>query len=273
LIKPGLEVAVRRFHVPVFMRLSHVDPMPFHAIVIEQGLVLLGELLVAGKIVDRRSEAVAPHPLWHAASQMQGVLKSRRQGFKRLGMAEMNGLPIGIREDRVKQHVIIRSAANRDPQAIQDDEVKRDHVPRMMNLRKRDFLLDSVVEFPFLHPPLQRPPNRIRDRPLTRFGVVVFLLEPIQQSKGLQTRILLQKGLDLGPISFERIGPRAIRSRRTLLLAGEFPLVAVISNGSFSHAQCSGNLSHRNILMKQRKHPSGFGILEHRKPPCAKGLR
>ena len=77
LIEPGLEMAVRRFHVAIFLGLSHIDSMPFYAIVIEQGLVLLGELLVAREIVDRRGKAVAPHALRHAARQMNRVLKPR----------------------------------------------------------------------------------------------------------------------------------------------------------------------------------------------------
>ena len=79
LVEPSLEVAVGRFHVSVFMGLSHVDPMPFHTIVIQQGLILPGELLVAGEVIHRRREAVASHPPRHAARQVQGVLKPRRQ--------------------------------------------------------------------------------------------------------------------------------------------------------------------------------------------------
>ncbi len=101
----------------------------------------------------------------------------------------MNVLPIGVRKDRVEQQVIERPTVDRDTQAIQIHEVERDHIARMMHLGKRDFLLNPVVEPPFLHPPLQRPPDRIRDRSLARLGIVVFLLEPIQQRHGLQSRI------------------------------------------------------------------------------------
>lgn len=185
----------------------------------------------------------------------------------------MNVLPIGKRENRVEQQVIEGPTADREAQAIQIHEVEGDHIPRVMHLGKRDFPLDPVVELPFLHPPLQRPPDRIRNRPLARVGIVVFLLEPIQQRHRLQSPIGFQKGLDLRPVGFQRVRPRPIRSRRPGLLAGENPLVAVFSNRSFPHLQSSGNLSHRNILVKQRKHPPGLGILEHRKPPCSKSLR
>jgi hypothetical protein len=267
LIQPSLEVAVGRFHIPVLVRLSHIDPMAFEAIMLQQPLIPSRELLVAGEVVDRRRQAVAAHPLWHAPRQVQGVLKACGQGFKRLGMAQVDVLPIGIREDRMKQQMIVRPSANRDAQAIQVDEVKRDHVPRMMHLGKLDLLLNSVLEFPFLHPPFQRPSEGIADRPLARFGVVVFLLEPIQQRHRPESGIGFQKGLDLRPERFERIGSGAVRSGRPGLLAGERPLIPILANGSFSHVQCLGNPCHGLPLMKQTKHLSRLGVAEHRKPP------
>lgn len=267
LVQPSLEVAVSRFHIPVLVRLSHVDPMAFEAIVIQQRLVRSRELLVAGEVVHRRRQAVAAHPHWHAPRQMQGILKACGQGLERLGMTQVNVLPIGIREDRMKQQMIVRSAANRNAQAIQVDEVERDHIAGLMHLGKLDLVLNSVLQLPFLHPPLQRPPEGIADRPFSRFGGVVFLLEPIQQGHRPEPGIVLQELLDFRPERFERIGPRAVRSGRPGLLAGECPLIPILANGSFSHVQCLGNPSHGLPLMEQTKHLSRLGVAEHRKPP------
>lgn len=273
LIQPRLEVAVGRFHVAVFMRFSHIDPMAFQTIVPEQGLVTFGELLVAGQVIHRRRQAVASHAVGDAAGQMQSILKPDGQCLVRLGMAEMHVFPIGVGEDRMKQEVLISSASDRHAQCVQVDEVEGDHIPRMMHLGKLDLLRDAVVELPFLHPPLQRPPNGIGDRPLARLRVVVFLLEPIQESHRLQVGIGFQKGVDFRPVAFERIGPRAIGSFRFGLLAGECSLIPVFANGSFSHLEGFGNLSHGDILVKQSKHPTGLGIAEHRKSPYCKSLR
>jgi hypothetical protein len=57
------------------------------------------------------------------------------------------------------------------------------------------------------------------------------------------------------------------------MLAGEFSLITVLSNGSFSHLEGFGNLGHGNILMKQGKHLPRLDVLEHRKPPYGKSLR
>ena len=37
---------------------------------------------------------------------------------------------------------------------IELDEVERDHIPGMVHLRKRDLLLNAMIQLPFLHPPL-----------------------------------------------------------------------------------------------------------------------
>lgn len=273
LIQPSLEVAVGRFHIAVLVRLSHIDPMALEAVVLEQRLVRSREFLVAGEVVDRRRQAVATHPLGHAPCQVQGILKPRGQGLERFRMAQVDVLPIGIREDRMKQQMLVRSAPNRHAKGIQVDEVERDHIAGMMHLGKLDLLGDFVLELPFLNPPLQRPPEGIRDPPFSRFGVVVFLLKPIQQRHRPEPRIGLQERLDLRPERFQRIGPRAIRPDRPLLLTGQCPLIPIFANGSFSHVEGLGNPRYGLSLMEQTKHLSRLGIFEHRKPPGNKNLR
>ncbi len=39
-------MAVRGFHIAILVRFSDIDSMAFHAIVVQEGLVLFGELLV-----------------------------------------------------------------------------------------------------------------------------------------------------------------------------------------------------------------------------------
>jgi len=186
LIKPGFQMSMSRLDVAVLMRLADIDAMTSDPIMIEQPLVLCRKFLVARKIVDRRRKTVATDPSGDAASEVQGVLKTRRQRLERLRMAEVDVLPVGIREDGVEQHVLVRTSSNRDLQSVQNDEVESDHVPRMMNLRELDFLFDSLLKLPLLNAPLQRPSNRIADQHLA-LGIgliVVFLFQPIEQGKG-----------------------------------------------------------------------------------------
>ncbi len=186
LIKPGFQMSMGRLDVAVLMRLADIDAMASDPIMIEQTLVLCRELLVAGKVVDRRRKTVAADSPGDAASEVQGVLKTRRQRLERLRVAEVYVFPVGIREDGVEQHVVVRTSLNRDLQSVQNDEVESDHVPRMMNLRELDFLFHSVLQLPLLNSPLQRPSNRIGDPHLAlAIGlIVVFLFQPIEQGKG-----------------------------------------------------------------------------------------
>ncbi len=186
LIKPGFQMSMSRLDVAVLMRLADIDAMTPDAIMIEQPLVLCREFLVAGEVVDRRGKAVAADPPWHAACRVQGVLQTRRQGLERLRVAEVDVLPVGIGEDGVEQLVVVRTSLDRDPQSIQIDEVESDHVARMVNLAEVDFLLHPVLQLPSLNASLQRPPNRIGDPQLALAAGrrIVFLLQPIEQSKG-----------------------------------------------------------------------------------------
>jgi hypothetical protein len=59
LVQPIFEVAVRRFHVAVFMRFADIDAMAAGAVVRQQSAVRCGELFVAGKVVDRGRQTVA----------------------------------------------------------------------------------------------------------------------------------------------------------------------------------------------------------------------
>ena len=110
-------------------------------------------------------------------------------------MTQVNVLPVRVGEDRMEQHVIERLATYRDLQRIHNDEVERDHVACMVDLRELDILLDAVRQLPALNAPLERSSNRVGYARRT-FRRVVFLLEPIKNRIGLQLRILLKKDFD-----------------------------------------------------------------------------
>jgi len=184
-------------------------------------------------------------------------------------------LPVGIREDGMKQLVVVRASLNRDPQSIQIDEVESDHVARMMNLGEVDFLLHPVLQLPPLNSPLQRPPNRIGDPQLALATGrrIVFLLQPIEQGKGSQPRVPFQELLDLQPKRFERVFPSPIVTRLPLLLTGKYAVIAILPDRSLAHLEPPCNLCHGMSAVKHREHPAGLLILEHRKPPLSKSLR
>ena len=97
----------------------------------------------------------------------------------------MDGFPIGIREHRVEQHVVVRASLDGHLQRIENDEVESDHVTRLMNLRKRHLLLDVLLQFPPLDSPFQRSSNRIGNHhfPGDPGRGIVFLFQPIEQGE------------------------------------------------------------------------------------------
>jgi hypothetical protein len=82
----------------------------------------------------------------------------------------------------MEHHVFERPFSDRDLQRIHHDEVKGDHVARMMHLWKNDFLLDTMLQLPSLDTPFESTTNRVRDANVAflTLGWVVLLLEPIE---------------------------------------------------------------------------------------------
>jgi hypothetical protein len=135
------------------MRLADINAVALQAVMIEQPLVLFRKGLVLRKVVHGRRKAVATNPLGNAAGNVQSILKTCRQRFERLRVTKVDVFPVGIREDRVKQHVLERSSRDGDPETIQYDEVKSNDVARVMDLGEGDFPLDVLLQFPLLDSP------------------------------------------------------------------------------------------------------------------------
>lgn len=165
LVDQGFQVAVRRFDVSILMGLANIDPLRFDAIVLQQVAIPRSELAVIGKIVDRGAEAVATMPARHAAHLPQRVLQPATEGFKGLGEANGNGLPIGEREREVIEQVIEWPAPNGDPQVIHVGEVGRPHVSGTMDLGEHDLLPRTVHGSPRPNPTLERPPLSLLEPP------------------------------------------------------------------------------------------------------------
>lgn len=76
LFDDGLQVAVRRLHVAVLMRLAGVGPLRVDLVVIHQVPIAHAKLAILGEVVHRRAKAVAAVPSRHAAQRPQRFLES-----------------------------------------------------------------------------------------------------------------------------------------------------------------------------------------------------
>ena len=212
LVHGVLEVTVRGLDVSILMGLGNVNPMALQTVVIKQIRILSGEFFVARKVVHRGRQTVTANPTRDTARPMQGILQARREGLEGLRMTEVNVFPVGIREDRVKQHVLEGFACDGNVQRIHHDEVKGDHVARMVNLREHDLLLHPVLELPTPHSPLEGSPDRVGHARLP-LGRVVLLLQPIQDGVRLESLIVLKSLFDFAPKVFQWIRPSAVSTR------------------------------------------------------------
>ncbi len=149
-------------------------------------------------------------------------------------MAEVNVFPIGVGEDRMKQHVVQRLSIDGDFQRVHHNEVKREHVTGVMNLWKLDLLLDTVLEFPTLYPSLERSTNRVGYTWLT-LGRIVFLFEPTQNRIGFELRVLLKQTFDFAPELGKRVGASAIGALRSFDLAWQATGIAIFTNRLLTH--------------------------------------
>lgn len=260
------------FDITVFLRLSHVDAMAPDAVVRQQRLVLRGERLVTGQVVDRGREAVAADPTGHAACSMQSILKPHRQCLERLRMAKVNKFPVRIGEHRVEQKMIERSSPEGHPQGIHRHEVEGDHIPGVMHLGKDHFLGDVVLELPTCHAAFQGSAERVVDR---RFAtrLVVLLLEPFQNGHRLQARVLCQERLRLGPVVRQGIFARAIVARLLLELAGQLARIPIFSDRLLAHPQLPCNTCCRLPLIEHHQRQTHLPVPGHRKPPVCLSLR
>jgi hypothetical protein len=169
----------------------------------------------------------------------------------------------------VEEEVLERSSADRDLERIHGDEVEGDHIAGVMDLGEVDFLLDALLELPPPDAPLQCAADRVGDARLASLAHrrVMFLLQPLQEGVGLELPIVPEPFLDLRPELLQRIGPRAIGSRRPFNLTGEELSLLIFANGLGTHVEPPRNVRPLFTFIEQEEHLARANILDHDQPP------
>jgi hypothetical protein len=114
---------VGRFRIAVLVGLADVDPLPLHAVILQQILIPLTKLTLVRKVVYRRRETIAAMPPGNSPQFPEGVLQAltqRLEGFRR---ANRDRLPIGVGQREVVHQVGERLAGERHPQGIHVREI------------------------------------------------------------------------------------------------------------------------------------------------------
>jgi hypothetical protein len=140
LIDSGLESVMALFGISILMGLTGVDGLSFQAIVGQQGAVMLLKQFTIAKVVHRGGEPIGAVHLGNPSQFPEGVLEPLAEALEALGKADCAGLPIGVGQDKVIDHVIERPASECDPQIAHVGEVRGSQLAGPVDLVEENLL-------------------------------------------------------------------------------------------------------------------------------------
>src|SRR3954462_6269645 len=135
-----LEAVMTLLDVAILVGLSRLDRLSFEAVMRQQCLVSPSEHFGFGIAVDRRGQAISAVPPGDSSQFPQGVLQALAEALETLGETDGAGLPVGIGEDEVIDHVVERLAEDGAAELGHAGEVALGEPTRLMNLRE-EYLL------------------------------------------------------------------------------------------------------------------------------------
>ena len=106
---------VALFGISILMGLAGVDGLSLQAVVGQQGAVTLSEQIPIAEVVDRGAEPIGAVHLGNPSQFPESVLEPLAEALETLGKTDRGGLPIGIGQDEVINHVIEWLAGQGDP--------------------------------------------------------------------------------------------------------------------------------------------------------------
>ncbi len=262
LIQGSLELAVALFHVAVLVTLAGLDGLGLQAIVLQQGLVTLLERpgpLDAG--LDGGGQAIRAVQVRHAAELPEGVLQPLAEALQALGKANRAGLPVGVGQDEVVDHVLERAAVERHAQVGAMREIAGTQASGVMDLGEEDLLGRALQGPPAFDPPLQGPQLAVGEasgEPTLQVGEEGLGLEP-----GLEPELFLQAGPDVS----EGIGSRQPVPVHDLALTGQPVEAEILASGLGVHAGLGGGQILGLALLHEATELPHLRIGNHPAPP------
>ena len=135
-----------------------------HTVVLAQGLVALGQLLLLGQVVERRRQAVGAVLLRHAAGHPQRILQPRGQRLKALAAEHHAHMaPAAVGQGELVQPVRECQPAQAHIKLVGHGEVRQAQPAGRMLLGKVNLLLGAVLSPPLANPALQRAQHRVSE--------------------------------------------------------------------------------------------------------------
>lgn len=140
LIDGLFEAVMTLFNVAILIGLSRLDRLSFEPVMGEQSLVASGEQLGFRVTVDRGGQAIGAVSPRNSCQFPEGVLQTFGESLEALGEADGAGLPVGVGEDEVIDHVVERLAEDGDAELGHAGEVALGETSRLVDLGEEDLL-------------------------------------------------------------------------------------------------------------------------------------
>ena len=215
LINSLFESVMALLDVAILVGLPRLDRLAFELVMREQSLVSASEHLGFRIVVDRRRQAIGAMSRGDSSQFPQGVLQALAEALEALGEADGAGLPVGIGEHEVIDHVVERLAEDGDAEPGHAGEIRFGEPPRLMDLGEEDLLGRPFEGSPLFDPSLQGPELDIGKTPRET------ALQVEKESFGLEPRVEPEPVKKFGPDILERVLPGPPGMRGTSLTGEE----------------------------------------------------
>jgi hypothetical protein len=257
------EAVMALLDVAILVGLSRPDRLAFEPIVREQSLVASSEHLGLGVAVDRGGQAIGAVSLGDSSQFPQGVLQALAEALEALGEADGAGLPVGVGEHEVIDHVVEGVAEDGDAELGHAGEVALGEPPRLMDLREEDFLGRPFEGPPPFDPALQAAELDVGEpaREAT--------LQVEEEGLGLEARVEPEQLEQFGPDVLERVssGPPGVRDST---LTGERVGVAVLARRLLVDLGPIGGVGECGFGLEQLPQPPELTIGDHPFAPVSR---
>jgi hypothetical protein len=263
LIDGLLEAVMTLFDVAVLVGLSRLDRLTFEPVMGEQSLVASSEHLGFGVAVDRRGQAIGAVSPRDSSQFPQGVLQALAEALEALREADGAGLPVGVGEHEVIDHVVERLAEDGDAELGHAGEVALGEPPRLVDLSEEDLLGRPFEGPPSFDPTLQATELDVGEPT----GKAALQVE--EEGLGLEARVEPEQFQQLGPDVLERVlpGPPGMRDSS---LTGQRVGVAVLACRLLVDFGPVGSVGERGFGLEQLPQPPELTIGDHPFAPVSR---
>jgi hypothetical protein len=251
-----LKAVMTLLDVAILVGLSRLDRLAFELVMCEQSLVSASEHLGFWIAVDRGGQAIGAVSPGNSSQFPQGVLKALAETLEALGETDGSGLPVGVGEDEVIDHVVEGFAEDGDAELGHAGEVALGEPPRLVGLGEEDLLGRPFEGTPLFDPALQGPELDIGET--TREAS----LQVVEEGLGLEPRVEPEQFEEFGPDVLEWVlpGPPGVRDSS---LTGERVGVAVLACRLLVDFGPVGGIGQCGFGLEQLPQPPELTIGEH----------